>query len=319
MLGNWKKPLGWVLGLGLATICTPAWAVPTVPQPGALNYVEGQASIDNSVVTSKSVGSAVLNAGDVLSTGNGRAEILLTPGVFMRVDKNSSVRMIAPELTNTRVEVLQGQAMVEADIVHKEDHIVVAERGATAELDKKGVYDFNANAGTIRVFDGQATVTEGDHQTDVKKDKQVMVDAPKLKAQKFDKDSAQASDPLYSWSKLRSEYLAEATASTAQTYIVDNGGWYGPGWYWNPWWSMYSFVPGDGFFYSPFGFGLYSPVYLYSYGGVYPHGFYGRGLYARGVAPSVRTAPAVRAGGFGNGFRGGFAGGGGFHGGGFHR
>src|SRR5581483_5013395 len=114
MLGNWKRPLGWVLGLGLATLCTPAWAVPPVPQPGALNYVEGQASIDNSVVTSKSVGSAVLNPGDVLSTVHGRAEILLTPGVFMRVDKNSSVRMVAPELTNTRVEVLQGQAMLEA-------------------------------------------------------------------------------------------------------------------------------------------------------------------------------------------------------------
>ena len=74
------------------------------------------------------------------------------------------------------------------------------------------------------MFDGQATVTDGDQQTDVKKDKQVMVDAPKLKAQKFDKDAAEASDPLYSWSKLRSEYLAEATASTAQTYIVDTGG-----------------------------------------------------------------------------------------------
>lgn len=330
-----------MLGLGLAAFCAPGWAAVTVPQPGALNYVEGQASIDNQAVNSKSVGSAVLNAGDVLSTGNGRAEVLLTPGVFMRIGKNSAVRMIAPELTNTRVEVLQGQAMVEADYLHKEDHVLVAERGATAELDKKGIYDFDANNGDIRVFDGKATVTEGDQQTDVKKGKEILVNAPKLKAEKFDRDAAQASDPLYSWSKLRSEYLAEATASTAQTYIVDGGGpWYGPGWYWNPWWGMYSFVPADGFFYNPFGWGLYSPVYLYGGG----FGFYGgRGFYGghryyaaprgnAGVAgnwtahahsaapafraPAIRSAPAPmtgRMGGFGGGFHGGFAGG--FHGG----
>jgi len=278
-----------------------------VAQPGALNYVEGQAKIGDQVVTSKSVGSTALNAGDVLSTGNGRAEILLTPGIFMRVGKNSAVRMDSPELTNTRVELLRGEAMVEADLLHKEDHVIVAERGATTELEKKGVYDFDADNGTVRVFDGQANVQEADKHVELKKGKEALVEQP-LQSQKFDHDSAVASDPLYNWSKLRSEYLAEATAGTAQTYIVDGGGWYGAGWYWNPYWSMYSFVPGDGFFYSPFGWGLYSPVYLYSapyarfygrgyaggsraivpQGGRFSGGFVGRGA----QAPMTRSAPA---------------------------
>jgi hypothetical protein len=333
MLTIWNKPLGVALALGVAAICSPAWAAPNVPQPGALNYVEGQASIDNQAVTSKSVGTATLNEGDVLSTGNGRAEILLTPGVFMRVGKNSAVRMIAPELTNTRVEVLQGEAMVEADILHKEDHVIVAERGAQAELDKKGVYDFNADAPNVRVYDGKATVMEGDQKVDLGKGREAVLNAP-LKSQKFDRSSAEAADPLYSWSKLRSEYLAEATAATAQTYIVDGGGWYGPGWYWNPFWGMYSFVPGAGFFYNPFGWGLYSPVYFYRAPVLYP-GFYGQARGGRAVvggvgnwaarghaiapraaapamrsAPMMRSAPAFSRGGFGmgGGFRGGFAG-----------
>ena len=306
------------LGLGIAGTASAAWATPTTPQPGALNYIEGQARIGNQTVTAKSVGSAALNGGDVLYTGNGRAEFLLTPGIYMRVGKNSAIRMDSPELTNTRVEVLHGEAMVEADLLHKEDRILIGERGATTELEKKGVYDFDADNGTVRVYDGKAEVTEGDQHKDIGKGKEVLL-SQSLKAQKFDRDSAATSDPLYSWSKLRSEYLAEATAATAQTYIVDTGGWYGPGWYWNPWWSMYSFVPGDGFFFSPFGYGFYSPAFIYRAPVAYPgfyrgihngHAFAGGRGFAVGRAPVMRSAPMM-----GGGFRGGMMAGGGFHGG----
>lgn len=292
-----------------------------MPQPGALNYVEGQVSIGNQPVTSRAVGSAILNPGEVLSTGNGRAELLLTPGVFMRIGKNSAVRMESPELTNTRVEVLQGEATVEADVLHPEDHIVVVERGANTLLTKEGVYDFNADLQVVRVFEGKATVTQGDRHVDLGKDRQVALNQP-LKSKKFDKDAVENSDPLYAWSKLRSEYLSDATASTAQTYLVDGGPWYGAGWYWNPYWAMYSFIPGDGFFYNPFGWGLYSPFYAGFYGGGFygGHGFYGHhggfghgGYVARGSMS--RSAPlAMRSGGFGH--MGGGFGGGGFHGGG---
>jgi hypothetical protein len=260
MLGNWKVLLA--TGLAFGAIDLPARAAPTVAQPGALNYVEGQARIGNQVVNSKSVGSTTLNQGEVLSTTDGRAELLLTPGVFMRIGKNSAVRMDSPELTNTRVQVLRGEAMVEADVLHKEDHVLVAARGAITELEKKGIYAFDADRQAIHVYDGKATVRSGDESVEVKKGREVALNQP-LKAEKFDRDAAAAADPLYSWSKLRSEYLAEATAATAQTYVVNGGGWYGPGWYWNRRWGMYSFVPGDPFFYSPFGWGLYSPVYFY--------------------------------------------------------
>jgi hypothetical protein len=308
----------------MAAFYSPAWATPPVPQPGALNYVEGQASIGNQVVTSKSVGSAVLNAGDVLSTGNGRAEILLTPGIFLRLGKNSAVRMDAPELTNTRISVLQGEAMVEADLLHKEDRVYIAERNATSELDKKGVYDFDADVPNVRVYDGKLTVTEDDKKVELGKGREAVLTGQPLKSQKFDTGPAETSDPLYAWSKLRSEYLAEATASSAQTYIVNGGygfgpGWYGAGWYWNPWWGMYSFIPGDGFFMNPFGFGLYSPLYIYrapvAYPGVYGRGFVGRGRIGATRGNTVARAPSLRSSGAG--FHGGGLAmrGGGFHGG----
>jgi len=51
--------------------------------PGALNYVEGQASIGAELLSPKSVGSATLQPSQVLTTtADGKAEILLTPGAF---------------------------------------------------------------------------------------------------------------------------------------------------------------------------------------------------------------------------------------------
>jgi hypothetical protein len=53
--------------------------------PGTVNYVEGQASIDSHALNSKSIGSAELQPGQLLTTKKGKVEILLTPGVFLRV------------------------------------------------------------------------------------------------------------------------------------------------------------------------------------------------------------------------------------------
>ena len=99
--------------------------------PGTLNYVEGQASLNARALDSKSVGSAELQPGQSLTTEKGKAEILLTPGVFLRVGNNSSVRMISPSLTDTEVGVTQGQAMIEVAEIHPAEETIWA---AVAEL-----------------------------------------------------------------------------------------------------------------------------------------------------------------------------------------
>ena len=48
----------------------------------------------------------------------------------------------------------------------------------------------------------------------------------------------------------------------ARQYYAGGPGWYGPGWYWDPWFWSYTWLPGDGIFYSPFGWGFYSPWYV---------------------------------------------------------
>jgi uncharacterized membrane protein YgcG len=301
----------------LATLSIPATAAIS-PRPGVVNYVEGNANIDGRTITSKDVGSAELNTNQVLTTGQGKAEVLLTPGVFMRIDDNSAVRMVSPRLTDTSVELLRGKGMVEATDLSKHNHITILEHGATTTLVKNGLYSFNADIARVSVYDGEVTVQEDDHTVKVKKGKDVNLSEP-LKTAKFDRNQA---DDLYQWSSLRSQYVSEANVNSAQMYYANPGYWYGAGWYWNPYFDFYSFVPGSGFLYSPFGFGFYSP-FVVPYA-VFPNRGYvrGRGV---GVVPNRGTfrGGAAPVNGFRGGSvnRGGFSGGsfngGGFHGGGF--
>jgi hypothetical protein len=114
--------------------------------------VEGQATIGNETLSAKSIGSVDLLAGQTLTTGNGKAEILLTPGVFLRVGDNSSATMVSPNLTNTEVSLSKGQAMVEVAEIHKDNLLRVQEDGATTQLLKTGLYAFNADQGSVQVY-----------------------------------------------------------------------------------------------------------------------------------------------------------------------
>jgi hypothetical protein len=305
--------------------------------PGTLNYVEGQANIGSDTLNANSVGAATLANGQSLETGNGKAEILLTPGVFLRVDGNSAVEMISSSITDTEVRLDQGRAMVEVDELHDQNHLLVSENGVETQLVKKGVYEFDADRQEVAVFDGKADVKEGERTVSVKGGHLLYLGGNgELKSQGFNKDDYKRSD-LYQWSSLRSSYLAEANVDAARVYVA-NGyygpGWIGSGWYWAPGFG-YTFIPADGILYSPFGWGFYSPLVVYRsplFIGGFHRGFYGHPVIVNGARPGfargpvVRNAPAFRSapvnrGGFARG--GNFAhsglGGGAHMGGGIHR
>jgi len=255
-------------------------------RPGTLNYIEGSASIDGRPISYRAVGSAALEPGDTLATGQGRVELLLTPGVFFRLDEASAGRLISSNLTDTVVQLDSGRAAVEVDQIFPENNIQIVEQGNPTRILKPGFYEFDADHGGVRVFEGKAETVE--HET-----KRVTVnghhefafdDGSEPKAREFDTNAAK--DPLYNWSSLRSEYLAEANTQIAGQYGYAG---FAPGWYWDPYVYGYTFIGLDPFW-SPFGWGFYG-------GGFYGRGFYGGGFGGRG------------------GYGGGFAGGG-FHGGG---
>jgi hypothetical protein len=308
---SWQKAVTSFFLAGILSV--PAFSAPRAgsigpAQPGTLNYIEGQVSIDSQPLNQNSVGAVDLQAGQTLATQNGRAEVLLTPGVFLRVDGNSAVRMDSPGLANMAVTLQSGRAMVEvAQILPANNIVVTTQTGTRARLEKRGVYDFDANRGLIRVFDGEATVSVNNQSIKVKGGHELAFNAAgKLKTQGFDRTFSQ--DDFYRWSSLRASYLAEANVDAARMY-VNGSGWYGPGWYWDPYFTAYTWIPGEGIFWSPFGWGFYSPwlvgyapLYGFGYGGAYFHSF-GPGYHPPVAAVRGFTGPRVSPA-----FRGGFSG-----------
>lgn len=329
-----------VLVLFLATLSAFSYGQNASPaSPGTLNYVEGQVILNDQQLSSQSVGKTVVAKNQSISTDQGKAEVLLTPGVFLRLGADTTVAMVSPDLTRTEVRVVQGRANVEVNELHKENLLLVDLPNGQAHLTKKGLYAFDASDSSIRVFDGEAQVFPGsDFNTDVKPIKvkgsrQIALNGEPAKPAKFDKDSAK--DDLYKWSSLRSQYLGEANIKLAEAYAGSPN--FYPGWYWAGGPFGYTWLPGNGLFWSPFGYGFYSPYYIggggFIYGGGYGRGFYypgnrgfgyyGRGPYAGGyqrgrigVHPPIGSHGGV--GGF-HGGAGGRQGGGGFHGGGHGR
>jgi FecR protein len=287
-------------------------------EPGTLNYVEGQVSISGQVVNWSSVGFTALNEGQVIETGNGKAEVLLTPGVFLRLGDNSAVRMISPNLANTEVELVKGRADVEVDQLFKQNDLRVRMKGSEARLLKTGLYAFDFERGTVQVFDGEAEVLPVDGQQKpiaVKDGHELAMNGDGEKPRHFDKEASE--DALYNWSSLRSQYLGEANVQLASEYegVPD----FAPGWFWDGGLYGYTWLPGDGAFFNPFGYGFYSPYYLYGGGFVYGYGRgYGRSGYRGAYRQGQTSFHGGRAGGFHGGYGGGFHGGGGFGGGGSH-
>lgn len=314
-------------------------------RPGTINYIEGQASLEGRQLSSKSVGHAELAKGQYLATGNGKAELLLTPGVFLRLDNNSTVKMVAPDLTHTEVQLTQGRATVEVDQLYKQNDILVDLASGQTQLLKNGLYEFDANANTVRVFNGEAaafatlTPQPGERAIKVKQGKQLILPSTDGRTANFDRKATESSDALYKWSSLRSGYLGEANLNLAQSYAGTSGygygGGYARGWLWSPSVYSYTWLPGDGLFWSPFGYGFYSPSYLYGGGIVYGGYGYGGGGYSgggvgyRGNRPgtthtttsstAIRSSAAPSAASSGAIHSGASAGGGSHGGGGGHR
>lgn len=258
----------------LAVLCAPALFAADMQNtqpassavPGTLNYVEGTVLVDGQPVTQKSVGSVTLLPGQEISTENGRAEVLLTPGVFFRIGDNSEAKMVSPELTNTVVELDRGRAAIEVDQIYKENNLHVIANQIPVQLVKPGFYEFDASNNSVMVFKGEAAALRPNEKfVAIKSGHELnLSDTATLKAVKFN-TKAQEQSGLYRWSSLRSDYLSQANQQIAANY----GEGYAPGWYRDPYMIGYTFI-GPSPFYSPFGWGFYPLGWAGAYGWGYP-------------------------------------------------
>lgn len=258
---------------------------------GTVHYFEGDVSIDGTKLVSQTGRFSDLKEQSTLQTAQGRAEILLTPGVLLRVGENTSVKMIDSRLMSTRVELLSGTAMVEdmeSGETVKDPPVTIVYKDFSAQPVKFGLFEMTSDPGQVKVFKGEARVF-GNGATENVKDGNLVNLGTTMASAKFD---AKNGDDLYFWSRDRSAYLSAGNMASARTMASSgygngygNGysyaGWdpnvwrgFNGGWYYNSYMGMYSYIPFAGSMYDPFGYGYYNPVTI---GYVYFPGYYWNG------------------------------------------
>lgn len=261
---------------------------------GLVHYIEGQVLLDDKAVEVKYSQFPEVRQNQVLKTIEGRAEVLLTPGVTLRLAENSSFRMVSNSLSDTRVEALSGSVMIEHGEMAKDNQVSLMYKDRSITFVKSGLYRLDAQTGDFRVYQGEAKIAVAGQTMTAKEAREVQLNAAVLTAMKFDtKDD----DEFYRWASRRASYIAMANVSSAKAlhdsgYMSSYGGGYGGGygagygagmWDWNPYFGMFTYVPFGGMYYSPFGYGYFTPYlvggFYNNYYGGYGYGYGGYGPY----------------------------------------
>lgn len=244
---------------GLALVSVPARAQSIISaRSGMVHYVDGDVYVADQKIEPKFGNFPEVKENSVLRTELGRAEVLLNPGVFLRVAENSSFRMITSRLIDTRLDILTGSAEVEAAEVTKDTGLTLVCKDATVMIRKAGVYRFDMNPARLRVYSGEAMVQLNGSNIEVGGGKTVAFEGESAGAvTKFDKEDL---DALSRWGRRRGEAVAMANVSAAKS-IKDSGYSLTSGlWQFNPYLGLMTYIPARGMLMSPYGYSFWSPV-----------------------------------------------------------
>jgi len=255
------KAVRWgVVVLALTALAAAAAAQQMISaKSGLIHYVEGRVVMDNKAVETKFGQFPHLNEQSQLRTEEGRAEVLLAPGVFMRLGESSAVRMVSSKLTDTRLEVVEGSVLFECAELRRETPILLLFQDARIWLREDGVYRVNTSPPELRVYDGEAGVEQAGQPVTVKKGRVLSLDGT-LAMAKFD---TKLGDSLHRWASRRAEYLAMANVSSARSLWQGRQTWQTSGWMWNPYFGMFTYVPYRGVYRSFWGYQYWSPRQVY--------------------------------------------------------
>lgn len=125
---------------------------------GLLNFSEGAVFINNQPVKQHAGAYPSLQEGSDLLTQSGRAELLLTPSAYLRIGQNSAVRMVSSRLTDTKVELLYGSAMLDSTEALENSGITLMFKERQVRITKPGKYRIDSDPPQFRIFQGTAEI-----------------------------------------------------------------------------------------------------------------------------------------------------------------
>jgi hypothetical protein len=305
-------PLAAVSVAFIASLALPADAQPVISaKSGLLSYVEGTVLLNDQPVEFSTTRFADVKENSIVKTEDGRAEVLLTPGVVLRMGENSSLRMIANRLVDTRVELMSGSAVIEADLIAQDTNVTVVVGQGSVALPKAGLYRFDASPAQVKVFKGDAEVEVAGQTKLVSTAHMLSLASETASIEKFDTADT---DSLDRWSHRRGSYLAMANTSAARSLVSSGSvpsawGW-GPGgglgmgygmgygspcssaWGYNSFYGMMTFIPCTGSLWSPYGYRFWSPYAISGYYWVNAPVIYGGGASRTGTSATGSSSLA---------------------------
>lgn len=234
-------------------------------EAGAVNVVEGEVIFESDAgrVGRLVKGDDIKVGQKVTTSADGKAEILLNPGSYLRVGGNTSFEFESTSLENLTVNVHKGSAVFE---VFASNDFLVNVNGPDASfvIVDSGVYRIDVVEGksTFSVRRGQARAGHVDGQK-LKGGRESSSNGNEFVVAKFDRDDT---DDLDNWSRSRSRELARMVASldrngmrTSLLSSFNYGVWdmyssFGL-WVFDPFRNSYCFLPFGWGWSSPYGFG----------------------------------------------------------------
>jgi hypothetical protein len=274
----------WILCWALTPlVALPAFAQSVISaHSGLVHYAVGSVFLDDQRVEQPAGKFEQMKNGSELRTEDGRAEVLLTPGVFLRLGSNSAIRMISNQLEDTRVELLTGSAMLnQGPDTLANTSVTVLYNLDQVRIQKQGRYRFDSHPPQLKVEAGEAEVLAGGDSVKAGAGDAVPFEG-KLAARKLMGSTA---DALDIWNTEREGAVAEnnldASAAADLSGVID-------GWQNNPDALLQSlgippYIPGMSATVPPLGYGS----------SVYGSGVYGSGVYGSGVYGSSLYGPGL--------------------------
>lgn len=252
---------------------------------GGVNFVEG-----NVTVVRKSGKSGYLLKGDEVDIGDkvttgadGRVELLLNPGSYVRLGGTSTFEFTTTSLDDLHLKLNSGSAIFEV-FASEDFKVTINTPTGKMSLIQSGIYRVDV----LRDGVARITVTKGRAQlgdidaTIVKSGRQATVTGNRSDIAKFDSDDK---DALDAWSKARAKELSRISKEV-QTANMRNSlmrSFLGRGWNMYSSFGLWAFDPFHrSYCFLPFGYGWNSP---YGYG-------FGPNIYSYYLPPVVYTPPA---------------------------
>jgi hypothetical protein len=181
---------------------------------GLLYFFEGVVFVGDQKAEQKFGKFPDVEEGRELRTEKGRAEVLLTPGVFLRVGDDSAIRMVSNQLADTRVELLHGSAILEANPEGTGTKVTLIFKNWQLNVPQKGVYRIDSEPAKVEAYKGEVEVSaQGKTDAVTVKEGESLPLATVLVAEKA---AETGSDDFKDWAMMRSQAVSADNAISAQ-------------------------------------------------------------------------------------------------------